>query len=59
MKSMRGKLQAQPDFFTVINLNATMPADHPLHPELLLKRASRWQTGVSAGVCHKQAIGSY
>ena len=29
---MRGKLQAQPDFLTVINLNATVPADHPLRP---------------------------
>src|SRR5881394_4161343 len=27
---MRGKAQAQPDFLTVINLNATVPADHPL-----------------------------
>ena len=27
---MRGKLQAQPDFLTVINLNACVPADHPL-----------------------------
>lgn len=29
---MRGKPQAQPDFLTVINLNATVPADHPLRP---------------------------
>lgn len=27
---MRGKPQAQPDFLTVINLNACVPADHPL-----------------------------
>ena len=27
---MRGKAQAQPDFLTVINLNACVPADHPL-----------------------------
>ncbi len=27
---MRGKPQAQPDFLTVVNLNATVPADHPL-----------------------------
>ena len=27
---MRGKPQAQPDFLTVINLNATVPADPPL-----------------------------
>ena len=29
---MRGKPQAQPDFLTVINLNATVPDDHPLRP---------------------------
>lgn len=29
---MRGKPQAQPDFLTVINLNASVPADHPLRP---------------------------
>jgi transposase len=29
---MRGKPQAQPDFLTVINLNAVVPADHPLRP---------------------------
>jgi len=29
---MRGKPQAQPDFLTVINLNATVPEDHPLRP---------------------------
>jgi transposase len=27
---MRGKPQAQPDFLTVVNLNAIVPADHPL-----------------------------
>ena len=27
---MRGKPQAQPDFLTVINLNACVPANHPL-----------------------------
>lgn len=27
---MRGKTQAQPDFLTVVNLNAVVPADHPL-----------------------------
>jgi transposase len=27
---MRGKAQAQPDFLTVVNLNAIVPADHPL-----------------------------
>ena len=27
---MRGKPQAQPDFLTVINLNAAVPLDHPL-----------------------------
>jgi transposase len=29
-RSMRGKPQAQPDFLTVINLNASVPAGHPL-----------------------------
>jgi len=29
-RTMRGKPQAQPDFLTVINLNASVPADHPL-----------------------------
>ena len=29
---MRGKAQAQPDFLTVMNLNAPVPADHPLRP---------------------------
>ena len=27
---MRGKPQAQPEFLTVINLNASVPTDHPL-----------------------------
>ena len=27
---MRGKAQAQPDFLTVINLHACVPAEHPL-----------------------------
>jgi len=27
---MRGKVQAQPEFLTVINLNTVVPADHPL-----------------------------
>jgi len=27
---MRGKSQAQPDFLTVVNLNASVPANHPL-----------------------------
>jgi transposase len=27
---MRGKLQAQPDFLTVVNLNPSVPANHPL-----------------------------
>lgn len=27
---MRGKPQAQPEFLTVVNLNAVVPADHPL-----------------------------
>src|SRR6266700_6785220 len=27
---MRGKSQAQPEFLTVIDLNTTVPADHPL-----------------------------
>ena len=29
-RNMRGKPQAQPDFLTVINLNACVPANHPL-----------------------------
>src|SRR5690349_13305902 len=27
---MRGKAEAQPEFLTVVNLNAVVPADHPL-----------------------------
>lgn len=27
---MRGKAESQPDFLTVVNLNAVVPADHPL-----------------------------
>ena len=27
---MRGTIQAQPDFLTVINLNQCVPSDHPL-----------------------------
>ena len=27
---MLGKPKAQPDFLTVVNLNACVPADHPL-----------------------------
>lgn len=30
LNGMRGKVQAQPDFLTVINLNAAVPANHPL-----------------------------
>jgi transposase len=29
---MRGKPQAQPDFLTVVSLNACVPSDHPLRP---------------------------
>src|SRR5271167_1371307 len=29
-RTMRGKPQSQPDFLTVINLNASVPVDHPL-----------------------------
>jgi transposase len=29
---MRGTIQAQPDFLTTINLNARVPANHPLRP---------------------------
>jgi transposase len=29
-RTMRGKPQSQPDFLTVINLHASVPADHPL-----------------------------
>ena len=42
---MRGTIQAQPDFLTVINLNACVPADHPLraiktHVDAVLKNLS-------------------
>lgn len=42
---MRGQPQAQPDFLTVINLNACVPADHPLraikrHVDIVLKKLS-------------------
>jgi transposase len=42
---MRGKVQAQPDFLTVINLNAAVPAHHPLraikcHVDTVLKKLS-------------------
>lgn len=42
---MRGKPQAQPDFLTVINLNASVPADHPLraikaHVDAVLQKLS-------------------
>ena len=45
LKTMRGKPQAQPDFLTVINLNARVPADHPLraikrHLDVVLQRLS-------------------
>lgn len=45
LKSMRGKPQAQPDFLTVINLNASVPAEHPLraikrHLDVVLKKLS-------------------
>jgi transposase len=29
---MRGKSQSQPDFLTVVNLNASVPSEHPLRP---------------------------
>src|ERR1700752_2213309 len=43
---MRGKAQAQPDFLTVLNLNADVPADHPLRSikarvDYVLKKLSR------------------
>lgn len=42
---MRGRPQAQPDFLTVVNLDAAVPADHPLraikrHAEAVLKKLS-------------------
>jgi transposase len=43
--SMRGKPQAQPDFLTVIHLNASVPAQHPLrtikrHVDAVLRKLS-------------------
>jgi transposase len=45
LKTMRGKPQAQPQFLTVLNLNATIPEDHPLRPikrhvDVVLKKLS-------------------
>ena len=45
LNCMRGKPQAQPDFLTVINLNACVPGDHPLraikrHVDAVLKKLS-------------------
>lgn len=42
---MRGKPQAQPDFLTVVNLNASVPANHPLraikrHVDAVLQQLS-------------------
>jgi transposase len=42
---MRGRPQTQPEFLTVINLNAAVPADHPLraikrHVDAVLKKLS-------------------
>jgi len=42
---MRGKPQAQPDFLTVVNLNAAVPANHPLraikrHVDTVLQKLS-------------------
>jgi transposase len=42
---MRGKPQAQPDFLTVVNLNAAVPANHPLraikrHVDAVLQKLS-------------------
>jgi hypothetical protein len=42
---MRGTSQAQPNFLTVVNLNAIVPADHPLraikrHVDAVLKQLS-------------------
>jgi len=44
-RTMRGKPQAQPEFLTVINLNAAVPTDHPLraikrHVDAVLKKLS-------------------
>jgi transposase len=45
LNGMRGKAQVQPDFLTVINLNAAVPANHPLraikrHVDTVLKKLS-------------------
>jgi transposase len=45
LKLMRGKPQVQPDFLTVVNLNAAVPADHPLraikrHMDAVLQKLS-------------------
>jgi transposase len=45
LKLMRGKPQAQPDFLTVINLNQSVPANHPLraikrHVDSVLQKLS-------------------
>jgi transposase len=42
---MRGKTEPQPDFLTVVNLNAVVPADHPLRAikrrvDMVLKKLS-------------------
>src|SRR5271156_5376982 len=44
-RTMRGKPQAQPDFLTVINLNQSVPANHPLraikrHVDTVLEKLS-------------------
>jgi transposase len=45
LKCMRGRPQAQPDFLTVINLNQSVPANHPLraikrHVDTVLRKLS-------------------
>ena len=30
LRNMRGKVKAQPEFLTIINLNQRVPKDHPL-----------------------------
>ncbi|MFQ3670559.1 MAG: hypothetical protein SNJ84_03785, partial [Verrucomicrobiia bacterium] len=42
---MRGKLQEQPQFLSVLNLNAAVPADYPLraikrHVDMVLRNLS-------------------
>jgi transposase len=51
---MRGKVEAQPDFLTVINLNQRVPADHPLRAiksqvDAVLKKLSPLFDGLYAG----------